>query len=328
MLARWMSVAVPAVIAVLTLQTSPAGAKVTIRIGHIFPTNHFEHEALLKLGEIVAQRSGNEVEVKVFPANQLGTEREQTEQVDAGALECHGSGGAIQNYAPGLGAWSLPFMFRGPEHYDKVMDGPIGERFKAMLAEKSNIRLLAFYPNGERMFFSNKRPFTKLSDFRGVKIRVDDQPISAQIWRTLGANPVPMPFGELYTSLQTGVVDAGENPTINIVRMKFFEVAKFVTLTRHSLTTQTLMCNARWLDGLTEQTRTMYMNAVKEIVPGRRKAAWDADERAIDDLKKVGVTVSELDNRAEFNAALLPIYEDFGRRTGTLELIKAIQDTR
>jgi tripartite ATP-independent transporter DctP family solute receptor len=307
---------------------SPASAKTTIRVGHIFPTNHFEHEALLKLGQILAQRSSGEIEVKVFPANQLGTEREQTEQVDVGALECHGSGGAIQNYAPGLGVWSLPFMFRGPEHYDKVMDGPVGERFKAMLAEKSNIRLLAFYPNGERMFFNNKRPFTKLSDFRGVKIRVDDQPISAQIWRALGANPVPMPFGELYTSLQTGVVDAGENPTINIIRLKFYEVAKFVTLTRHSLTTQTLMCNAGWLQGLPEQVRTTFLGAVKEIVPGRRKASWDADQQAIDELKKLGVTVSEPENRTEFNAALLSLYEDFGQRTGTTDLIKAIQDTR
>ena len=328
MLGRWMTAVVLALIAGVTLQASPTVAKVTIRIGHIFPTNHFEHEALLKLGENLSQRSGNEVEVKIFPANQLGSEREQTEQVDAGALECHGSGGAIQNYAPGLGAWSLPFMFRGPEHYDKVMDGPIGERFKSMLAEKSNIRLLAFYPNGERMFFNNKRALTKLSDFRGIKIRVDDQPISAQIWRALGANPVPIPFGELYTSLQTGVVDAGENPTINIVRMKFFEVAKFVTLTRHSLTTQTLMCNARWLEGLPAPTRSMFLDAVKEIVPGRRKASWDADAHAIEDLRKLGVTVSDLENRAEFNAALLPLYEEFGRRTGTLDLIKAIQDTQ
>jgi TRAP-type C4-dicarboxylate transport system substrate-binding protein len=218
-------------------------------------------------------------------------------------------------------------MFRGPEHYDKVMDGPVGERFKTMLAEKSNIRLLAFYPNGERMFFNNKRSFTKLSDFRGVKIRVDDQPISAQIWRALGANPVPMPFGELYTSLQTGVVDAGENPTINIIRLKFYEVAKFVTLTRHSLTTQALMCNAGWLQGLPEQARTAFFGAVKEIVPGRRKASWDADQQAIDELKKLGVTVSEPENRAEFNAALLSLYDDFGRRTGTTDLIKAIQDT-
>lgn len=328
MLRRWKTGIGLALIAGVSLQASPTLAKVTVRIGHIFPTNHFEHEALLKLGEILAQRSGNEVEVKIFPANQLGSEREQTEQVDAGALECHGSGGAIQNYAPGLGVWSLPFMFRGPEHYDKVMDGPIGERFKSMLAEKSNIRLLAFYPNGERMFFNNKRALTKLSDFRGIKIRVDDQPISAQIWRALGANPVPIPFGELYTSLQTGVVDAGENPTVNIVRMKFFEVAKFVTLTRHSLTTQTLMCNSRWLEGLPAQTRSMLLDAVKEIVPGRRKASWDADARAIEDLRKLGVTVSDLENRPEFNAALLPLYEEFGRRTGTLDLIKAIQDTQ
>jgi C4-dicarboxylate-binding protein DctP len=197
-----------------------------------------------------------------------------------------------------------------------------------MLSEKSNIRLLAFFPNGERMFFNNKRPFTKLPDFRGVRIRVDDQPISAQIWRALGANPVPLPFGELYTSLQTGVVDAGENPPINIIRLKFYEVAKYVTTTRHSLTTQALMCNDPWLKSLPEQTRTLLTSAINEIVPWRRKAAWDADQSAVDELKKLGVTVSELENPTEFSEALVALYDEFGRRTGTTELIKSIRETR
>ncbi len=306
-------------------QTAP---KLTIRIGHVMAINHFEHQALVRLGELLAQRSNGDIEVKVFPASQLGSEREQTEQVDAGALECHSSGGAIQNYAPALGAWSLPFLFSGPEHYDRVMDGPIGEQLRQMLLSKSNIRILAFYPNGERMFFNTKRPFTKLADFRGVKIRVDDQPISAQIWRALRANPVPIPFDDLYTSLQTGVVDAGENPAININRMKFYEVAKYVTTTRHSLTTLTLMCNEPWWKALPDATRSLVGDAVKEVVQWRRKAAWDADRQALDDLRKAGATISDIENRDEFQKALLPLYETFAARTNSGDLIKAIQAAR
>jgi tripartite ATP-independent transporter DctP family solute receptor len=324
---------VAAAAAVLTAALCLPGAvqaapKLTIRIGHVMAVNHFEHQALVRLSELVAQRSNGDIEIKVFPASQLGSEREQTEQVDAGALECHSSGGAIQNYAPALGAWSLPFLFGGPEHYDRVMDGPIGELLRQMLLAKSNIRILAFYPNGERMFFNTKRPFTKLSDFKGVKIRVDDQPISAQIWRALSANPVPIPFDDLYTSLQTGVVDAGENPAINIIRMKFYEVAKHVTTTRHSLTTLTLMCNEPWWKALPEPTRDLLGAAVHEVVKWRRQAAWDADRQAVDDLRKAGATISDIENRDEFQRALLPLYDTFAARTNSGDLIKAIQAAR
>jgi len=308
----------------------PASAieeKITVRLGHVMPPNHFENEAYLRMAEIVAEKSGGMVEIRVFPASQLGSEREQTEQVELGALECHSSGGAIQNYAPGLGAWSLPFIFRGPEHYDKVMDGPVGEQFRDMLLDNSNIRLLAFFPNGERMFFNNDEPYTELADFDGVKIRVDDQPVSAQIWRALGANPVPIAFAELYTSLQTGVVDAGENPPINIIRMKFYEVADYVTETRHSLTTMALMCNEPWWQGLPEEARTIIMDAVAEITPWRRQAAWEADQAAIEELKQLGVMVSEIEDRSEFEQALLPLYEQFGESTGTTDLIAQIRNT-
>ena len=302
--------------------------KITVRVGHVMPPNHFEHEAFLKIGDIVGKNSDGMIEFKVFPASQLGSEREQTEQVNLGALECHSSGGAIQNYAPGLGAWSLPFIFRGPEHYDKVMDGPVGQEFRDMLLAKSNIRLLALYPNGERMFFNSDRPYTKLADFKGVKIRVDDQPISARIWRALGANPVPIAYSELYTSLQTGVVDAGENPPVNIIRMKFYEVSKYVTKTRHSLTGMAFMCNEDWWQGLPEEARTLVTRAVAEVLPWRRQAAWDADKATVEELKTLGLQVSELENRIEFESALLPLYEEFGESTGTTDLIARIRDTQ
>ena len=301
---------------------------ITARLGHVMPPNHFEHQLFLKLAEDIAARSDGKIQIEVFPASQLGSEREQTEQVDLGALEMHSSGGAIQNYAPQLGAWSLPFIFRGPEHYDKVMDGPIGEEFTRLLLDNSNIRILAYYPNGERMFFNSGTPFTKLADFEGVKIRVDDQPVSAQIWRALGANPVPIAYAELYTALQTGIVDAGENPAINIIRMKFYEVADNVTLTGHSLTTMALQVNEDWWQGLPEEAREIITAAVAEWVPERRQASWDADKAAIDELKGLGETVVEVDNRDEFQAALAPLYEEFGERTGATDLIAQIQATQ
>jgi tripartite ATP-independent transporter DctP family solute receptor len=230
----------------------------------------------------------------------------------------------VQLYAPELGAWALPFIFNGPDHFNKVMDGPIGDELRRRLMAKSNLRLLSIYPNGERMFFNNKRPATKLADFKGIKIRVDDQPVSAQIWRLLGANPVPIAFAETYTALQSGVVDAAENPPLNIIKMKFFEVGKYVTLTRHSLTVQALMVNEPWWQKLPAADRDLVTAAIKDFTPERRQAAWDADAAAVDELRKLGAQVVPLENPAEFTKALAPMYESFGKRTGATELVQKI----
>src|SRR4051812_21761932 len=117
---------------------------ITARLGHVMQTTHFEHLAFVQLADDIAKRSDGKIKIELFPASQLGSEREQTEQVNLGALEMHSSGGAIQNYAPQLGAWSLPFLFRGSEHYDHVMDGPVGKQFVDLLIKKSSIRILAF----------------------------------------------------------------------------------------------------------------------------------------------------------------------------------------
>ena len=301
--------------------------KVTIRLGHVMPPTHFENIAFEQLAADIAKRSNGRIEMKVFPASQLGSEREQTEQLNLGAIEMHSSGGALQNYAPQLGIWALPFLFKGPEHYDRVMDGPIGNEMREMLLKNSNIRILAYYPNGERMFFNNKKPFTSLADFKGVKIRVDDQPVSAQIWRALGASPIPIAFAETYSALQAGVVDAGENPPTNIIRMRFYEVGKYVTATRHSLTTMVLQTNEKWWQGLAPADRQLISDAVASFLPGRRKMGWDADKESLDELKKLGASISEISNREEFASALLPLYQQYGQQTNSMALIERIRAT-
>ena len=313
----------------IPLAAGPARAqqKVTIRLGHVMPPTHFENIAFEQLAADIAKRSNGRIEMKVFPASQLGSEREQTEQLNLGAIEMHSSGGALQNYAPQLGIWALPFLFKGPEHYDRVMDGPIGNEMREMLLKNSNIRILAYYPNGERMFFNNKKAFTSLADFKGVKIRVDDQPVSAQIWRALGASPIPIAFAETYSALQAGVVDAGENPPTNIIRMRFYEVGKYVTATRHSLTTMVLQTNEKWWQGLAPADRQLISDAVAAFLPGRRKMGWDADKESLDELRKLGASISEISNREEFANALLPLYQQYGERTNSMALIERIRAT-
>ena len=318
-----------AAMAAALLAAGPVAAqqKLTIRLGHVMPPTHFENIAFEQLAADIAKRSNGRIEMKIFPASQLGSEREQTEQLNLGALEMHSSGGALQNYAPQLGIWALPFLFKGPEHYDRVMDGPIGQEMRDLLLKNSSIRILAYYPNGERMFFNNKRPLTTLADFKGIKIRVDDQPVSAQIWRALGASPIPIAFAETYSALQAGVVDAGENPPTNIIRMRFYEVGKYVTATRHSLTTMALQTNEKWWQGLAAADRQLLTDSITAFLPARRKTGWEADKEALEELRKLGATIVEVQNREEFASALLPLYQQYGERTGSMALIERIRAT-
>ena len=330
---RCLRIAIPAVGVALALAVpGPASAEldktITIRLGHVMPPTHFEHTAVLKLAEDVAKRSDGKIVIKAFPANQLGSEREQTESLNLGAVEMVIGGGAIQNYVPGLGVYGLPFIFRDAAHFDNVMDGPIGEQLKAMSLKHSNIRILAFFPNGERMFFNRKRPFTKLTEFEGVKIRVDDHPASAAIWRAVGANPIPMAYNEVYTALQTGVVDAAENPPAGILRMKFYEVGKYVTITRHMLTVHAFMTNEKWWQGLPAEARQIIQDAMKTYVPERRRLSWEADANTIDELKKLGAVVSSLERPDEFAAALAVVHKQYGDKYNVNELIERIKATK
>jgi tripartite ATP-independent transporter DctP family solute receptor len=319
-----------AMLSVPPAQDAPAALDrtITIRLGHVMPPTHFEQTAVLKFAEDVARRSHNKLIIKVFPANQLGSEREQTESLNLGAVEMGIGGGAIQNYVPGLGVYNLPFIFRDAAHFDKVMDGPLGEHLKAMSLKHSNIRILDFFPNGERMFFNRKRALTKLKEFEGVKIRVDDAPANAAIWRAVGANPIPMAYGEVYTALQTGVVDAAENPPAGILRMKFYEVGKYVTITRHMLTVHTLMTNEKWWQSLPGEARQIIQEAIKVYVPERRRLSWEADATTVEQLKKLGAVVSPLDNPDEFARALAPVHREYGEKYGVTDLIEKIKATK
>ena len=301
---------------------------ITVRLGHFMAPGHFEHKHWLKLADDLAKRSDGKIILKVFPAGQLGSPREQIEQVNLGALEITSSGSNIQAYAPQLGVWALPFIFRGPEHFTKVMSGQIGEELRQLALERSNIRILEYLPIGERVFFTNKKPFRRLEDFQGIKIRVDDQPISAKIWQAIGANAVPLPYGELYTSLKSGIVDAAENPPANIIKLKFYEAGKYITVTRHSMTLHAMQANEKWWQGLPDEARQIFTDAIKAWIPGRRQAAWDADKAAFKELERLGAVVTPLEDPEKFQERLFPLYKEFGEKTGSMEIIEKIRATK
>jgi tripartite ATP-independent transporter DctP family solute receptor len=304
----------------------PAAAQQTARWGHLFPTTHFEHLGAVKLAELVAQKTGGKIKIEIFPASQLGSEKEQTEQVRSGALHFHSSGGSIQQFVPELQLIGLPGLWKSHDHVFHVVTGDVGKQL-VELAEKKNvgIRILTFTTTGVRHFVGRKAPVVQTSEFSGLKIRVDTQPASAAIWRAVKANPVPIAFAEVYSSLQTGVIDAAENPPCGILSMKFYEQAKHITTTGHQLTLMAVMVNQKWHDGLPAEVRAQIRAAVDEWLPYRYQIAKDAEAGCMTTMQQQGTQVHALKDPEAFRAALAPIQKELADKFQVGELITRIK---
>jgi tripartite ATP-independent transporter DctP family solute receptor len=303
-----------------------AQAQTVVRLGGLFPTTHFEGLGQVKLAEMIGEKTGGKLKVEVFPASQLGSETEQTEQVRSGALQMHSSGGSIQQYVPELQIIGLPGLWKSHDHVFRVVTSDVGKQLIEM-AEKKNvgIKVLTFVTMGERYYLGRKRPVEETADFGGVKIRVDTMPASAAIWRALHANPVPMAFSEVYSALQTGVIDAAEQPPCGILAMKFFEQAKYITTTAHQLTLMAVQVNQKWYDGLPADVRGQVKAAVDEWLPIRYQMAKDAEAACMTSLKAAGAEIHALKDPDKFRADLAPLQKEFGDKYNLNNLIAKIK---
>jgi tripartite ATP-independent transporter DctP family solute receptor len=310
----------------LLVGTPAARAQTVVRLGGLFPTTHFEGQGQVKLAEIIGQKTGGKLKVEVFPASQLGSETEQTEQVRSGALQFHSSGGSIQQYVPELQIIGLPGLWKSHDHVLHVVQSDVGKQLIEMAEKKQvGIKVLTFVTMGERYYLGRKRPVEQTAEFAGVKIRVDTQPASAAIWRAVRANPVPMAFSEVYSALQTGVIDAAEQPPCGIVSMKFYEQAKYVTTTAHQLTLMALQVNQKWYDGLPADIRGQINASVQEWLPIRYQMAKDAEAACMANLKSSGAEIHALKDQETFRAALVPLQKEFGDKYNLNDLIAKIK---
>jgi tripartite ATP-independent transporter DctP family solute receptor len=304
----------------------PAQAQQTVRWGHLFPTGHFEHQGAVRFAELVAEKTGGKVKIEIFPASQLGSEKEQTEQVRSGALHFHSSGGSIQQFVPELQLIGLPGLWKSHDHVFKVVTGDAGKQLIELVEKKNvGIRVLTFTTTGVRHFVGRKAPVTQTGEFSGLKIRVDTQPASAAIWRAVKANPVPISFAEVYSSLQTGVIDAAENPPCGILSMKFYEQAKHITTTGHQLTLMAVMVNQKWHDSLPAEVRGQIRAAVDEWLPYRYQIAKEAETGCMAKMQELGAQVHALKDPDAFRAALAPIQKEFADKHQVADLIAKIK---
>ena len=279
---------------------------------------HPQVTGMEKFAELVGEKSGGKIEVKLFPGGVLGGDVQTVSALQGGVVEMLVlNAGILASNVKAFGAVDLPFLFNSGEEADKVMDGPFGQSLIEKLPDTGLVGL-AYWELGFRNLTNNRHAVTKLEDIKGLKIRTLQSPIPIELFNGLGANAVPLPYTELYTALETGTVDGQENPAANIINAKFYEVQKYMTLTRHQYNPQIVLISKKFWDGLNDEEKAVLQSAATEARDFQRKVSREADAKAIDEIKATGMQVDELsaEETQKLRDAVKPLIDKFSTDIG------------
>ncbi|KSV71605.1 TRAP transporter substrate-binding protein [Sinorhizobium sp. Sb3] len=297
----------------------------TIKFASANNKGHPQVTGMEKFAELVKDKSGGKIEVKLFPGGTLGGDVQTVSALQGGVIEMTVlNAGILANNVKQFGAVDLPFLFDSGAEADKVMDGAFGNSLLKLLPDTGLIGL-GYWELGFRNLTNNRHPVTKLEDIKGLKIRTIQSPIPIELFNTLGANAVPLPYTELYTALETGTVDGQENPAANILNAKFYEVQKYMTLTRHQYNPQIVLVSKKFWDGLNDEEKAVLEAAATEARDYQRKVSRDADAAALEEIRKTGMEVSEFspEETQKLRDAVKPVIEKFSAEIGA-ETVQAL----
>jgi tripartite ATP-independent transporter DctP family solute receptor len=312
--------------AVALALTGTAFAK-EFRSADVHPDDYPTVMAVKKMSELISERTGGKDTIKVFGQSALGSEKDTVEQVKLGALDMvRVNVAAFNNIVPETIVPALPFLFKSKEHMRKVLDGPVGDQILAALESQGYIGL-AFYDSGSRSFYTTSKPIKSVADVKGMKLRVQQSDLWVTLIQSMGGNPTPLPYAEVYTALKTGVVDGAENNWPSYESSRHYEVAKNYSLTEHSMSPELLVFSKVIWDTLDAEEQDIIRKAAKESVPYMREL-WDAREaKARATVEAGGATiVSEIDRQGFVDAAK-PVYDKFAADPKLQNLIKQVQAT-
>ncbi|RYE56154.1 MAG: TRAP transporter substrate-binding protein, partial [Rhizobiaceae bacterium] len=257
---------------------------------------------------------------------QLGQEADTIEQTQFGVIDMNRiSIGAFGTQVPAATVTQLPYIFRSADHFHNVLDGPIGEEILAAF-DAVDVVALAFYDGGARSFYNSEKPINSIADMEGMKFRVMGSDIFVDMVAALGANATPMPYGEVYSAIQTGVIEGAENNYPSYDTAGHAEVAKFYSLDEHLMVPEVLVISKIVWDGLTPEDQALFREAAKESVAAQRElwAAKEVESKA--KVEALGATINTLD-KAPFIEAMKPVYEKYVTDPALQDLVARIQAT-
>ena len=265
-----------------------------IRLGYGLNEISNQGRAAKVFAEQVEKASGGKMKVRAIGAAALGPDVQMQQALIGGAQEMMvGSTATLVGITKEMAIWDTPFLFNNVEEADAVLDGPIGRKVMDKLTEKGLVGLV-YWENGFRNLTNTKRPVTKLEDLEGIKLRVMQNNVYLESFKTLGANALPMPFSELFSALETKTVDGQENPFNTILSSKFFEVQKYLSITNHVYSPWIVLASKKWWDQLSKDEQKILLDAAVVSRGFERKDTRDEAGKALAELKAKGMAVNEL----------------------------------
>lgn len=283
------------------LLAAPSLAAVKINLGVVTKPGSAQNIAAEKFKELVEERSGGEIEVKIHHSASLGNETEILQQIQMGTIEMGViTVGPFDTFDPLVRVINYPFIFKDNAQADAILDGPLGQEILTSL-ESSGFKGLAFSENGFRNLTNNKRPVKTADDVKGLKIRVMQSALHKAIWQALGANPTPMPW-PIYSELEQGVIDGQENPLWVAEVYKMYEVQKYMTLTRHVYSGHIDVASLSWWKSLDPGVQDTIQQAMREAAVYQRKMNREKDAERLELLKEQGMLIEMNPDVASFRA--------------------------
>jgi tripartite ATP-independent transporter DctP family solute receptor len=266
----------------------------------------------------VEQKSGGKIKVRIFPGGQLGGDLQNVSALQGGTLDLMVlNAGLLVGIVKDFAVLDLPFLFNTAEEADAVVDGPVGQKLFDKLPEKGLVGL-GYFELGFRNVTNSKRPIAKAEDFQGIKLRVLQSPLFIDLFNTLGANTVAMPFPEVYTALEQGVIDGQENPVTVIFDTKFQEVQKYLSLTRHIYNAQSVIMGKKTWDKFSDEEKKIIQSSLDEAETYQRQVSRQKSTQVLEDLKKAGMQINEVSPQeiSRIRDKIKPVVDKYTKEVG------------
>ncbi|MBD2810601.1 TRAP transporter substrate-binding protein [Xenorhabdus sp. Vera] len=297
--------------ALFALSTSQAFAATTLKLSHNQNRDHAVHKAMTQFADEVKEKTDGGIRIRIYPDAQLGNQRESMELMQNGALDIVKSNAAeLEAFSPAYSAFNLPYLFRDKAHYQKILSNEIGKEILGS-SQNSGFIGLTYYDAGSRGFYA-KKPIRTPDDLKDLKIRVQPSPSAISMVKALGGNPTPLAYGELYTALQQGVIDAAENNIPSFTLSRHSEVAKFFSLDEHTMIPDVLLISTKSLNKLTNEQQEIVKKAALNSSKYMTQL-WETsenEERA--KAEKQNVKFIAVD-KVTFQEAVKPMYDDIDK---------------
>jgi len=296
----------------------------TLKLAHGLPTDHPVHQAMDFMAKRCKEISGDKLQIEIYAGGQLGSEQQCVELLQIGSLAITKVSAAVmESFTDDYKVLGLPYIFRDQEHAFKVFDGDIGQEL-LLSTENVWIRGLCFYDAGSRSFYTINKPIQTPEDLKGMKIRVMKSKTAMDMVQALGGSPTPISWGELYTALQSGVVDGAENNPPSFYTSHHYEVCKHYSLDEHTSVPDVLIISQHIWKDLSDEEKLWLQQAANESVPIQRKLWAESVKKSLEEVQKAGVTIYRPD-KAPYQEKVKDVYESYRDQEVIYSYIQRIQ---